>query len=124
MTLPRTAATAADYIASAHTQLGRVGPVMGTDGKLLPVLLAMVDALLANAAATLEAAALMGPTPDDQRRLDELVGGEQPFFCHHEWPDSETTYSDADDLHPGKPHRCGFMHPHTDAHGCYCGAKK
>jgi hypothetical protein len=45
---------------------------------------AQVYATLALAAATLEAARLMGPTPEDQARLDALV--DATIYCGEEWP--------------------------------------
>lgn len=81
---------------------------------------AQVYATLAQAAATLEAARLMGPTPEDQARLDALAP-KPGYFCRTEWDviDGDATG------HDGKPHRCVHPagHEHEEPHYCRCGAE-
>lgn len=91
--------TAAEYAELAET-LADGARDEGTMGY------ANVYALLANAAATLEAAALMGPTPEDQRRLDELFACQA---CEAEWQGAgdHVHVCDLVKAHAQKRHRCG-----------------
>jgi hypothetical protein len=81
---------------------------------------AQAEATLALAAATLEAARLMGPTPEDQARLDALMPEAAPFKldyvpCLHEWQGCP--------VGEFEDHVCDLVKDHTQArHHCVCGA--
>lgn len=78
---------------------------------------------LALAAATLEAARLMGPTPQETAVLNALTA---PQLCGATWTDAQATIPAANpDRHIGQEHRCGYTagHEQTEPHYCKCGAE-
>lgn len=83
---------------------------------------AQVYATLALAAATLEAARLMGPTPEDQARLDELISRK----CQSVWSNAEADLPGFKHLaHGGTFHQCVYPagHEAEEPHYCKCGSE-
>lgn len=82
-----------------------------------------VHATLALAAATLEAARLMGPTPEDHARLDALVP-KVSAYCTTEWPLGDNDLAFQSCVRTGQ-HRCIYLpgHEKDDPHYCVCGSE-
>jgi hypothetical protein len=85
---------------------------------------AQIYATLAHAAATarladatLEAARLMGPTPEDQARLDALGPLKSRIACGQPWTGSMNCTENG-----GSAHQCARKDQHSDRHLCLCGA--